>query len=68
MKIKGTYLIVMWLLPVALLFAQWQPMGPPGGNFRALATTPTNDNIQYLAAYGSPSNIWKTTEIGRAHV
>jgi photosystem II stability/assembly factor-like uncharacterized protein len=64
MKIRRILLIVMWLLPVTVLFGQWQPMGPPGGNFRALATTPSNDNIQYLASSSSPSSIWKTTDAG----
>ena len=64
MKIKRRLLFVMWLLPVAALFAQWQAMGPLGGNFRAMATTPSNDNIQYIATSASPSSIWKTTDAG----
>jgi len=64
MKFKRRLLVVVWLLPIAILFAQWQPMGPAGGNFRAMATTPSNDNIQYLATSISPSSIWKTTDAG----
>jgi len=66
MKIKHRLLFVMLLLPVAALFAQWQPMGPPGGNFRALAMASSNDNIQYLASSTYPSSIWKTTNAGNS--
>lgn len=51
-------------MPLATLFAQWQAMGPPGGDFRALATAPGNSSIIYLASTNSPSNIWKTTNAG----
>jgi len=53
-------------LPAAALFAQWQPMGPGGGSFRAMATSVTNDNIHYLASSSSPSSIWKTTDVGNS--
>lgn len=64
MKNKKTWALVLLLFPIATLIGQWQAMGPPGGNFRAMAMAPTNDNIIYLAANGSPSNIWKTVDAG----
>lgn len=54
----------MLLVSLAALFGQWQPVGPPGGDFRALAMAKANDNIQYLAASGSYGMIWKTTDAG----
>ncbi len=64
MHIDRKLLVMTWLLPIAILSAQWQPMGPSGGNFRAMAVTPTNNNFQYLATSNSPSSIWKTTDAG----
>jgi photosystem II stability/assembly factor-like uncharacterized protein len=57
-------LVIAVLMPAAILFAQWQPMGPPGGDFRAMARSASSDNTIYLASNGSPSNIWRTTDNG----
>ena len=63
---KKSIMVVLVMLPAVMLIGQWQPMGPLGGNFRAMATTPSNDNIQYLATGISPSSIWKTTDAGNS--
>lgn len=57
---------IMVFLPIMLLIGQWQAMGPPGGNFRAMARAPTDDAIIYLATNNSPSSIWKTTDAGNS--
>ncbi len=64
MRYKPYWSLILLLLPLWLVFGQWQAMGPTGGNFRAMAMAPGNDNIIYLAAAGSPSTIWKTTDAG----
>jgi photosystem II stability/assembly factor-like uncharacterized protein len=61
---KKSALFLLLISGFTFLAADWQPMGPPGGNFRALASAPSNDNIIYIASYGSPCNIWKTTDAG----
>ncbi len=64
MRYKITMMVLLVSFPAGILIGQWQSMGPPGGNFRAMAMAPSNDNIIYLAAYGSPSSIWKTMDAG----
>ncbi len=60
------FLFVLLFFPAVMLIGQWQSMGPPGGNFRALAMAPNSDNTIYLASYGSPCNIWKTLDGGNS--
>ncbi len=64
MRLRLSLLIVFVCLPITIFFGQWQPMGPPGGDFRVLARAPGSDNTVYLASNNSPSCIWRTTDNG----
>ncbi len=57
-------LMVMLVGMLSFLAADWQVLGPPGGNFRAMAAAPSNGDIMYLAQYAGPAPMWKTTNAG----
>lgn len=57
-------LMVMLVLSFSFLAADWQVLGPPGGNFRAMSDAPSNGSIMYLAQSSGPAPIWKSTNAG----
>jgi photosystem II stability/assembly factor-like uncharacterized protein len=57
-------LIVLFIVMISFLAADWQVLGPPGGNFRTVSPAPSNTNIYYLAQATGPSPMWKTTDAG----
>jgi photosystem II stability/assembly factor-like uncharacterized protein len=53
------------MLPSVAFCAQWEPVGPSGGNFVGSVTNPTNaSQITVVTTSPSPSNVYRSTDGG----
>lgn len=48
----------------SFLNAAWEPIGPPGGNLRAMARARSDESRFYAASFTNPSQIIKSTDLG----
>ncbi|UCC12543.1 MAG: hypothetical protein JSW02_03145, partial [candidate division WOR-3 bacterium] len=56
-------LIALVILPLFML-AEWEPIGPDGGEVRELAVAPSNEAIMYVATPRIPAKIFRSTDAG----
>jgi photosystem II stability/assembly factor-like uncharacterized protein len=56
--------VLVLLIFCAVVFADWQQIGPYGGYVRSVVVSGSNENIVYATSYASPTNIAKSTNGG----
>lgn len=56
--------LLMSLGIAGLLYANWQYIGPPGGQLYTMAISPVNENMVYAGSYSSPTKIFRSTNKG----
>ncbi len=58
-------LIALVITPLFML-AEWEPIGPDGGEVRELAFAPSNEAIMYVATPRIPAKIFRSTDAGNS--
>jgi photosystem II stability/assembly factor-like uncharacterized protein len=57
--------VILFTIPLCAL-AEWEPIGPDGGEVRELAIAPSNEAIMYVATPRIPAKIFQSTDAGNS--